>query len=87
MVSPIFFLCSTLVTLEAKTIFLHFTTELKIRNFFILHMRFWTLLILAVCSNDLAHLGVFVARLESMRARRSEVRLFMTRHFFFVPYL
>lgn len=28
-----------------------------------------------------------MARLQSIKARRSEVRLYMTRHFFFVPYL
>ena len=32
-VSPIFFLRSTLVTLEAEKIFLHFPTELKIHHF------------------------------------------------------
>ena len=32
-VSPIFFLRSTLVTLEAEKIFLHFLTELKIHHF------------------------------------------------------
>ena len=87
MMSRIFFSSFHARNAAGENIFLHFTTELKIRHFFIRHMRFWTMLILAVCSNDLAHLGVFVARLESMRARRSEVRLLMTQHFFFVPYL
>lgn len=73
MVSPISFLRSTLVTLEAENIFLHFITELKIHHFLIWHMRLSTLMILAVCSNGLAHLEVSVAQLQSIRARRSEV--------------
>ena len=87
MVSLVFFLRSTLVTLEAEKIFLHFTTELKIHHFLIRFTRLSTLLILAVCSSDLAHLGVFVAQLQNIGARRSEVRLYMTPQFFFVPYL
>ena len=73
MVSPISFLRSTLVTLEAENIFLHFITELKIHQFLIWHMRLSTLLILAVYSNGLAHLEVSVAQLQSIRTRRSEV--------------
>ena len=73
MVSPISFLRSKLVTLEAENIFLHFITELKIHQFLIWHMRLSTLLILAVYSNGLAHLEVSVAQLQSIRARRSEV--------------
>lgn len=84
--SPILFLRSTLVTLEAEKIFLHFTTGLKIPHFLIRFMRLSKLLILAVSSSDLAHLGVFVAQLQSIRARRSEVRLNMTQQFFAVPY-
>ena len=87
MVSPVFFLRSTLVTLEAEKTFLHFTTELKIHHFLIRFTRLSILLILGVCSSDLAHLGVFVAQLKSIGARGSEVRLYMTPQFFFVPYL
>ena len=71
--SPISFLRSTFVTLEAENIFLHFITELKIHHFLIWHMRLSTLLILAVHSNGLAHLELSVAQLQSIRARRSEV--------------
>ena len=80
MLSPIFSLRSTLAILKAENIFIHFTTELTIHHFLILHMRLSTFLILGVWSSDLAHLGVSVAQLQSIRARRSEVWLFMTQH-------
>ena len=80
MLSPIFSLRSTLAILKAENIFIHFTTELTIHHFLILHMRLSTFLILGVWSSDLAHLGVSVAQLQSIRVRRSEVWLFMTQH-------
>ena len=62
-VSPIFFLRSTLVTLEAEKIFLHFSTELKIHHFsYSTHDAFN----IVDLRNDLAHLGVSVVRLQSI---------------------
>ena len=87
MVSRIFFFRSTLATLKAENNFLHFITEQTIHYFFIWHTRLSTLLILTVCSNGLSHRGVSVAQLQSIRARRSDDRLFMTQQFYFVPYL
>ena len=73
MLSPIFSFRSTLEILKAENIFIHFTTELTIHHFLILHIKLSTFLILAVCNSDLAHLGVSVAQLQSIRAQGSEV--------------
>ena len=86
MVSPIFSLFHARNAESGKPLS-SFTTELMIHYFPIQHMRLSTLLILAVCSNSLAWLGVSVAQLQSIRARRSEVRLLTTQHFFFFPCL
>lgn len=87
MVSPIFFLRSMLEILKAENVFVHFTTQLIIHHFPIWHIRLSILLIQAVCGNSLAQLGVSVAQLQNIRARRSEVRLLTTQHFFFFPCL
>ena len=87
MMSPIFFLRSTLEILKAENVFVHFTTQLMIHHFPIWHIRLSILLIQAVCGNSLAQLGVSVAQLQNIRARRSEVRLLATQHFFFFPCL
>ena len=65
-VSPIFFLRSTLVTLEAEKYFFIFLPSWRFITFLILQMMLSTLLILAVCRNDLAHLGVSVVQLQSI---------------------
>lgn len=87
MMSPIFFLRSTLEILKAENVFVHFTTQLMIHHFPIWHIRLSILLIQAVCGNSLAQLEVSEAQLQSIRARRSEVRLLATQHFFFFPCL
>ena len=65
-VSPIFLLRSTLVTLEAEKYFFIFLPSWRFIIFLSLHMMLSTLLILAVCRNDLAHLGVSVVHLQSI---------------------
>ena len=65
-VSPIFLLRSTLVTLEAEKYFFIFLPSWRFIIFLSLHMMLSTLLILAVCRNDLAHLGVSVVQLQSI---------------------
>ena len=65
-VSPIFLLRSTLVKLEAEKYFFIFLPSWRFIMFLSLHMMLSTLLILAVCRNDLAHLGVSVVHLQSI---------------------
>ena len=87
MMSPIFFFVPRSKYWKRKTSLFILPPSWWFIIFSIWHIRLSILLIQAVCGNSLAQLGVSVAQLQNIRARRSEVRLLATQHFFFFPCL
>ena len=87
MMSPIFFFVPRSKYWKRKTSLFILPPSWWFIIFSIWHIRLSILLIQAVCGNSLAQRGVSVAQLQNIRARRSEVRLLATQHFFFFPCL